>query len=78
MLITGRTGHPQETGMSKSGKAEMFAVIGMSFASGIFVISAVSYFARGGQPLAWIDAAVAVILMIAALINARRILQRIP
>jgi hypothetical protein len=64
--------------MSKSGKAEMVAVIGMSFASGIFVISAMSYFARGGQPLAWIDVAVAVILMIAALINARRMLRRLP
>jgi hypothetical protein len=63
--------------MARTGLAEMFAVISFAFTSGIFVVSSVSYFAGGGEPLAWMDAVAAVVLMTASVFNARRILQRI-
>jgi hypothetical protein len=57
--------------------AEIFSIIAMSVASGVFLMSAVSYFARGGGPEAWTGAAVAIFMLATALFLARRLFHKI-
>jgi hypothetical protein len=58
--------------------AEIIILISTSFSAGVFLVSSMSYFARGGEPLAWIDAGVVVFMVMAALFMARRIWRKIP
>jgi hypothetical protein len=57
---------------------EIFLVIAMSFSAGVFLISGVSYFARGETPQMSMDAAVVIVNLAVAFFMARRILRKIP
>jgi hypothetical protein len=57
---------------------EMFTTIAMSWASGVFVMSSIHHIVTGERLALGMDLCAVVVLLVAAVLFARRILSRIP